>query len=441
MSAAPKRAAMSHASENPVQALRLAVIACGVPGATAMDWWATVVGAWPAKARPTAHFVELSSNDCRTADELIQGVSIAVVLAGGEACTRSLRRLIADLDDRSTPVLLVAKDEDAARTADASSFTAVVPIAAAAGREAIAGAAYTLLCREPAIEQVKRQLDLERAVKAAAARELDRHQTETALAVMVQRAFIPNRLPTINGLDAGVLYRPGSSLSGDMFDLVQLDEHHAGFFVADAMGHGIAAALLTMLVSRLLPMKDSTPAGERLVPPGEALRRFNSAFMQRRADDSTMVTAAYGVLDLRDGTLEIASAGHPLPMIAGREGVRPIDVGGPSAGLDADAEYESVTLTLNAGEALLMYTDGFEWAFATDERVRGLRRPNSHYVEAFAQIGRREQGLSIGDAFARLSARMDGQEGSLHQPDDITLLGLTRAPLADERALHPRLAA
>ena len=432
---------MPYPSENPVPALRLAVIACGVPGSTAMDWWATVVAAWPARAKPTAHFLEVSPADANGVANVVDGLSIAIVLAGGEACSRTLRRVITELDDHSTPVLLVAKDEVAARTADASSFTAIVPIAACAGREAIAGAAYALLCREPAVEQVKRQLELERAVKAAAARELDRHQTETALAVMVQRAFIPNRLPAIDGLDAGVLYRPGSSLSGDMFDLVQLDEHHAGFFVADAMGHGIAAALLTMLVSRLLPMKDSTPTGERLVPPGEALRRFNTAFMQRRADDATMVTAAYGLLDLRDGRLEVASAGHPLPMIAGPSGVRPIDVGGPSAGLDADAEYESVTLTLKPGETLLLYTDGFEWAFATDDRSRGTRRPNEEYLAAFAELGARDAGVRIADAFARFSARLDGQEGSLHQPDDITLLGLARAAMASEQRLHPRLAA
>ncbi len=417
---------MAASSEN--SSARLGVLACGVPAASAMDWWATVVEAWPTRARPAAHFCEVPGGPTGDLAASLPDVSVAVVLAGGDTCERTLRRLIVELDDRATPVLLVARDESAARTADASSATAVVPIAATAGREAIAGAAYALLCREPAVELVKRQLELERAVKSAAARELDRHQTETAQAVMVQRAFIPNRLPRIEGLDSGVLYRPGTSLSGDMFDLVQLDDRHVGFFVADAMGHGIAAALLTMLVSRLLPMKEATAAGERLVPPGEAMGRFNAAFMARRADDSTMVTAAYGLLNLETGALRMASAGHPLPMIAGATGLRPVDVGGPSAGLDDRAEYEEASLVLRPDETLLLYTDGFEWAFAHEEGGRGTRRPNNEYVAAFESLAQRDDDATVTEALACLSARMDAQHGSLHQPDDITLLGLRLRP-------------
>ncbi len=431
---------MNQASENtgsspalPHGPARVAVIACGLSSASAADWWNTVHAAWPARTKPLARIVELGTRGTDELASVLDGTRIAVLLAGGEACAKTLRRLIAELDDRSMPALLVAKDEQALATADASSSTAVVPMTSAAGREAIAGAVYALLCREPALDQVKRQLELERAVKAAAARELERHEAETVVAVMVQRAFIPNRMPTIDGLEAGVLYRPGSSLSGDMFDLVQLDGDHAGFFVADAMGHGVAAALLTMLVSRLLPMKDSSPAGggERLVPPGEAMTRFNRAFLQRRADDSTMVTAVYGVIDLRTGRTTLASAGHPLPIVVGPRGeTREIDVGGPSAGLDEHAVYEEATFTLQPGETLLLYTDGFEWAFSPE--AKGGRRPNNDYLAAFAGLGHRDEHTDLGHALAALTASMDSQRGSLHQPDDITLLGISRRPRAAE---------
>ncbi|MFN0011896.1 MAG: PP2C family protein-serine/threonine phosphatase [Phycisphaerales bacterium] len=410
---------------------RVAVVACGLSAASAADWWETVHAAWPARSKPLARIVELGIRESNELASVLDGTRVAVLLAGGEACAKTLRRLIAELDDRSMPALLVAKDEQALATADASSSTAVVPITSAAGREAIAGAVYALLCREPALDQVKRQLELERAVKAAAARELERHEAETAVAVMVQRAFIPNRMPAIDGLEAGVLYRPGSSLSGDMFDLVQLDDDHAGFFVADAMGHGVAAALLTMLVSRLLPMKDTGPSGERLVPPGEAMTRFNRAFLQRRADDSTMVTAVYGVIDLRTGRTTLASAGHPLPVVVGPRGeTREIDVGGPSAGLDEHAAYEEASFTLQDGETLLLYTDGFEWAFSPE--AKGGRRPNNDYLAAFAGLGHRDENTDLTHALAALTARMDSQRGSLHQPDDITLLGIARRPRASE---------
>jgi sigma-B regulation protein RsbU (phosphoserine phosphatase) len=59
-------------------------------------------------------------------------------------------------------------------------------------------------------------------------------------------------------MDFGVLYRPAGYVSGDIYNVAKARRPHTGFFIADAVGHGVPAALLTMIISRSLPML-STP--------------------------------------------------------------------------------------------------------------------------------------------------------------------------------------
>ncbi len=69
------------------------------------------------------------------------------------------------------------------------------------------------------------------------------------------------------------------------------------------------AALLTMLIGRLLPMKDQTHHTHRIVPPGEAMARLNAAYVQRQPDASRLITAIYGVLNVRSGQVHHGVSG------------------------------------------------------------------------------------------------------------------------------------
>ena len=252
--------------------------------------------------------------------------------------------------------------------------------------------------------------------------------------MLVQRALLPIPPRDIPGLDTGVLYRPCCALSGDLYDIVRLDPDHVAFFLADACGHGVAAALLTMLIGRLLPMTEPLPAGTtggpgvRIIPPGEAMARLNAAYIQRQPESSRLITAIYGVLHLPTGRLTIASAGHPPAAITGPDGLRLAGESGPSLGLMDDAEFPDTVVTLAPGERVMLYSDGFEWAFddaPTPTQVPGERRdrrkPNERYIDAFRVLGGRSE-ADLPAALFDLTAEMDRQSGSLHQPDDVTLL-------------------
>lgn len=317
-----------------------------------------------------------------------------------------------------------------------------VSLAATADPMLVAGVLVGELAAARAFDEIKAERRIESAVQTSAAKLIDEHQTETTLAVMVQRALLPPAPTDIPGVESSVLYRPCGSLSGDLYDIVRLDDHHLAFFLADACGHGVAAALLTMLIGRLLPMKDSTHHSYRIVPPGEALARLNAAYVERQPDSSRLITAIYGVLDLRSGQMTLASAGHPPAAVVGPRGTRLIGDSGPCLGMLPDAEFPQTIEVLAPGEAVLLYSDGFEWAFAgANSDIIGQvnpsdrRRPNDRYLQAFAEFGARLTNEHATAALDHMVATMDTQSGSLHQPDDVTLLAVCfRGPVTQAAA-------
>ncbi|MGQ0628907.1 MAG: PP2C family protein-serine/threonine phosphatase, partial [Phycisphaerales bacterium] len=211
----------------------------------------------------------------------------------------------------------------------------------------------------------------------------------------------------------------------DIFDVVRLDEHHTGFFVADACGHGVAAAMLTMLVNRLLPMKEISGHSYRIVPPGEALSRFNAEFVRRRGELSTLITAVYGVIDSRTGNVTLAGAGHPPVVVSGPRGQEAIENNGPPAGVYDEYDYPQLHVTLAPDQTMLLYTDGFEVCFGHEPSTDGRKRfAIDRYLGGFRTLAEQRLTGTMSDAVQGLSALLDRQDGSLHQIDDITLLAV-----------------
>ncbi|GAH56406.1 unnamed protein product, partial [marine sediment metagenome] len=68
------------------------------------------------------------------------------------------------------------------------------------------------------------------------------------MAGQVQRNFLPARLPNSDTIRWATVFLPADWVSGDIYDIARLDERHIGFYVADAVGHSMPAALLTMLL-------------------------------------------------------------------------------------------------------------------------------------------------------------------------------------------------
>src|SRR4051794_31980740 len=102
---------------------------------------------------------------------------------------------------------------------------------------------------------------------------MHRLDEELRLAARLQQDFLPRILPQLGPVHFHTLFRPAGYVSGDLYDIMRLDEHHVGFFICDAVGHGMPAALLTMFIKRALTTKEIQPSGYRLLDPADALGR------------------------------------------------------------------------------------------------------------------------------------------------------------------------
>ena len=138
---------------------------------------------------------------------------------------------------------------------------------------------------------------------------------ELELAQRIQTSFLPQTLPEPPGSRFAVHYQLCGRVGGDFYDVFRLDENHVGFYVADAMGHGVPASLLTIFVKKGVRPKEVFGKEYRLVPPGEVLGRLNKELIDQQLSDTPFITMAYGLFNHREGVLQFARAGHPYPLL------------------------------------------------------------------------------------------------------------------------------
>jgi sigma-B regulation protein RsbU (phosphoserine phosphatase) len=237
---------------------------------------------------------------------------------------------------------------------------------------------------------------------------------EMRLAARVQREFLPTSLPSVGEVEVDVMFRPASYVSGDIYDVQRLDEHHIGFWIADVVGHGVPAALMTMFVKRALPTKEILTDGYRLVPPGEALAKLNEEMVNREGGGIRFATGVYGLLNCKTFELQMARAGHPLPILLRADGsTESLDPDGPLLGVFASDDFEERSYQLRPGDRLLIYSDGFEVAFGESE--------TAEFPEHFRRFEELREG-TLDMAIHHLEQSIMAQPGSLHQQDDLTLI-------------------
>ncbi len=239
---------------------------------------------------------------------------------------------------------------------------------------------------------------------------------EMRLAGRLQQDFLPRKLPQVPPYHFHAVYRPASWVSGDMYDVFRIDEHHLGLFVADAMGHGVAAGLLTMFLRQALVAKRIDGNAYSILSPREALDNLNNSLVRQRLPNCQFVTASYAIIDTRSNALLTARAGHPYTLRITPDGrIDELRVEGSLLGLaDIPAEFEQTQVTLDPGDKLLLYTDGIEDVFIMphEDAAYATYTPN---LQAWAP-------LSAADMVRAIEEHLDGREGSLHPADDITVL-------------------
>lgn len=175
--------------------------------------------------------------------------------------------------------------------------------------------------------------------------------------------------------------QPAGGVSGDFFDVLHLSEDTMAVLVCDVMGHGVRSALVTSMVRAMLE-----PLRPLASDPSALLTRLNRDLTRilRQVGSMIFVTAACAVIDLTDRKIRYAQAGHPTPVRLDRGSgavrtlVCPPDVEGPALGLIDDFAFVTSEEPIDAGDRLVLFTDGvFEAARADGEEFGLTRLANS----------------------------------------------------------------
>src|SRR4051795_9757204 len=129
------------------------------------------------------------------------------------------------------------------------------------------------------VNSLRGELDLLRRRDETLNYYMQRLDEELRLAARLQQDFLPKSLPQLGRVRFHTLFRPAGYVSGDLYDVMRLDERWVGFYMADAVGHGMPAALLTMFIKNALVTKEITQGSYRLLDPSQTIAKLNDTII------------------------------------------------------------------------------------------------------------------------------------------------------------------
>jgi phosphoserine phosphatase RsbU/P len=244
---------------------------------------------------------------------------------------------------------------------------------------------------------------------------MQRLDEEQRLAARLQRDFLPKKLPQCGTVHFHTLFRPAGYVSGDLYDVMRLDETHIGFYIADAVGHGMPAALLTMFMKNALVTKSISSGTYSLLEPAHTISKLNHALCEQNLSHATFATAAYGYVDTRTLQMSFSTGGHPHPVLIRDRKLVDLTNDGALLGIFAEETFTTQTLQLQRGDRVLIYTDGIEVAFSENDQpdteewrkelVKHIDHPVSTTLDSF-------------------TTALDEASGSLLPKDDLTIIAI-----------------
>jgi hypothetical protein len=208
-----------------------------------------------------------------------------------------------------------------------------------------------------------------REVAGAGRRTVVGTAAQADVAERLQRQLLPDDPPALPGVDIAFAYRSASAgvlRGGDFVDYyTRPPSSTLAFAIGDVAGKGVEAMAVTFVTKYIL--RAAVFGGQLSWPidPGEALQELRTAVLEQPGfgeDTERFVTVLFGLLSVRHGTLELASAGHPTPFLVRAGGVeRPLLLTEPAIGVElgaALAPYPTETLQIRPGDVVVLFTDG-----------------------------------------------------------------------------------
>jgi sigma-B regulation protein RsbU (phosphoserine phosphatase) len=203
--------------------------------------------------------------------------------------------------------------------------------------------------------------------------EKKRLEAQLEVARQVQLALLPESDPVVEGFDISAYNFSTEEVSGDYYEFVKPYEDHLGLVIADVSGKGVPASLLMAFLRASL--RAAIHIG---YAPNVAMGKVNYLLWES-IEQHQFVTAFYGMLDATNRTLAFVNAGHNPLLVLNPDGTpRFVERGGLPLGLFKDTRYYEYYLPIDAGQTLVLYTDGATEA----QSLAGVEYGRDRLVEA-----------------------------------------------------------
>jgi len=251
-----------------------------------------------------------------------------------------------------------------------------------------------------------------REARAQLASQLLSLNNELEMARQIQLSILPHSIPKLPGLEIAARFLPMTSVAGDFYDFIEIDEKHIGILIADVSGHGLPSALIASMLQVAL-----TAQAGHASDPAKVLLGLNHALCGKFTYN--FVTAAYVYVDLEKNLMRYAGAGHP-PVLQWRNSTgqtAKLLENGLVLGMVEEATYDTLELPLELGDRYVLYTDGVLEAtnsareeFGADRFMRFIENHKHLVADQFSET------------FLTELSRWSNQTAEQGQQDDITLL-------------------
>jgi phosphoserine phosphatase RsbU/P len=222
--------------------------------------------------------------------------------------------------------------------------------------------------------------------------------------------LLPKKIPQVRGLEVAGAWQPARVVGGDYYDVLKFSDRKMGICIGDVVGKGITAALL------MANLQASFRAfAEEGVSPGALCGKLHGVISHNVAQEK-FVTFCYCAIDAEENRLIYASAGHCPPLLLRGSGeVISLKEGGTPLGILPGKQYGDTEVQLEAGDRLILYTDGLTEAMNAQEQEFGEAR--------LVELGVRNRALSATALLEVIRKEVSGYSGGSFQ-DDFTLVVL-----------------
>lgn len=238
---------------------------------------------------------------------------------------------------------------------------------------------------------------------------------ELSLARNVQESMLPQTYPCMNGISVTAKYLPALEIGGDFYDVIPLANDKVALLIADVTGHGIKAALITVLLkSTFSTFKDCETSAHKI------LAHMNKV-LHKVLPKNLFVAALSVIIDLKTGTCLLSNAGIPYPYLikSKEESVEKLHANGLLLGVADEDLYkpgEEISVRLEPGDRLIFFTDGLSEA----EDTASAQFDEIELMQTLQQLQRRS-GDEILEELTKAAKKFSKPD---HNWDDITILSI-----------------